>query len=47
MAHFAMITVGTTRDVLHEKTRNTKFNEFILPIINIAKMIKKDGTFEK
>lgn len=47
MAHIAMITVGTTRGVLHEKTKNTKFNEFVLPTINVAKMIEKDGKFDK
>lgn len=47
MAHLAMITVGTTRGILHEKTKNTKFNEFVLPTINITKMIEKDGEFDK
>lgn len=47
MAHLAMITVGTTRGVLHEKTKNTKFNEFIFPTINVAKMIEKDVEFDK
>lgn len=47
MAHLAMITVGTTRGVLHEKTKNTKFNEFVLPTIDVAKMIEKDGEFNK
>ena len=45
MAHLAMITVGTTRGVLHSKTKDTKFNEFILPTINVAEMIKEDGVF--
>ncbi|WP_036823626.1 hypothetical protein [Polaribacter sp. Hel1_85] len=47
MAHLAMITVGTTRGILHEKTRNTKFNEFIVPMINVSEMIKEDGEFSK
>ena len=47
MAHLAVITVGASRGVLHEKTQNTKFNEFVLPTINVAKMIKKDGEFSK
>jgi hypothetical protein len=47
MAHLAVITVGTSRGVLHEKTQNTKFNEFVLPTINVAKMIKEDGEFSK
>jgi hypothetical protein len=47
MAHLAMITVGTSRGVLHGKTKNTKFNDFILPMINVAEMIKEDGEFSK
>lgn len=47
MAHLAMITVGTTRGVLHSKTDNTKFNEFILPTLNITEMITEDGEFKK
>jgi hypothetical protein len=47
MAHLAMITVGTTRGVLHEKTKSTRFNELVLPTINVEKMIKKDGEFNK
>ena len=47
IAHLAMITVGTTRGILHEKTKNTKFNEFVLPTINVAAMIEKDGEFDK
>ena len=47
LAHLAMITVGTTRGVLHSKTENTKFNEFILPTLNVAEMITEDGVFEK
>ncbi len=45
MAHLAMITVGTTRGVLHAKTKDTKFNEFVLPTINVSKMIENDGVF--
>ncbi len=47
MAHLAMITVGTTRGVLHAKTKDTKFNVFILPTINVAEMVKEDSVFEK
>lgn len=47
LAHLAMITIGTTRGILHSKTDNTKFNEFILPTLNVAEMITEDGEFEK
>lgn len=47
LSHLAMITTGTTRGILHSKTENTKFNEFLLPTINITEMITDDGEFEK
>lgn len=47
LSHIAMITTGTTRGILHSKTENTKFNEFLLPTINIKEMITEDGVFEK
>ncbi|HYX05547.1 MAG TPA: hypothetical protein VE912_02315 [Bacteroidales bacterium] len=45
-SHLAMLTVGTTRGVLHEKTNNTPFNRFILPPINLTKLIKEDVTIK-
>ena len=47
MAHLAMLTVGTTRGILHAKTKDTPFNKFILPTINVSEMIEEDGVFEK
>lgn len=47
LAHLAMITVGTTRGILHSKTDNTEFNEFVLPTINVKELINEDGDFEK
>jgi hypothetical protein len=47
MSHLGMITVGTARGVLHTKTESTKFNEFILPTINVAAMIKEDVSFRE
>ncbi|WP_338768026.1 hypothetical protein WAF17_06925 [Bernardetia sp. ABR2-2B] len=47
LAHLAMITVGTTRGVLHSKTTNTKFNDFILPTIDITKIVTEDGKFDE
>jgi hypothetical protein len=45
MCHLGMITVGTARGVLHTKTEGTRFNEFILPTINVTDMIKEDVSF--
>ena len=46
VAHLAMITVGTLRGVLHAKTENTEFNEYLLPTINVAELIKEDVHFD-
>ncbi len=41
-SHLVMLTIGTLRGTLHCKTENTDFNNFILPTINIAELIKDD-----
>jgi len=45
MTHLSMITVGTARGVLHTKTEGTKFNDFVLPTINVMDIIKEDVVF--
>ncbi|MCH2084689.1 MAG: hypothetical protein MK226_20050 [Saprospiraceae bacterium] len=45
MAHLCVITVGTTRGILHAKTEGTAFNQFLLPSINIFDIIQKDVPF--
>jgi hypothetical protein len=45
MTHLGMITVGTARGVLHTKTEGTRFNDFVLPTINVVDMIKEDVSF--
>lgn len=46
LQHMAMLTVGTTRGILHAKTENTCFNKYYLPTINVANMIKEDNVFQ-
>ena len=46
IAHLSMISVGTSRGILHTKTEETIFNKYILPTINVAKMIPEDITFD-
>lgn len=41
-SHLAVITVGTARGVLHEKTNDTPFNHFIIPTINLTHLINED-----
>lgn len=46
VAHMAMITVGTSRGILHTKTEGTVFNDFILPTLNVSKMVGEDVVFD-
>jgi hypothetical protein len=41
-SHLAVITVGTARGVLHEKTNDTPFNSFMIPTINLTTIIEED-----
>lgn len=45
VSHMSMITIGTTRGVLHSKTEGTIFNKYILPTINVDEMISEDVVF--
>ena len=42
ITHLVVITIGTSRGVLHSKTENTFFNQFVLPTINVNELIKGD-----
>ncbi len=46
-SHLVMLTIGTLRGVLHCKTENSEFNNFILPTINVTEMIKSDVEINK
>jgi hypothetical protein len=46
MTHLAMLTIGTTRGILHSKTENTCFNKYIVPTINVTELVKEDVAFE-
>ena len=45
LSHLAMLTIGTTRGVLHAKTEGTCFNKFVLPTVNVSDLIKEDVIF--
>ena len=45
MTHIAMITIGTSRGVLHAKTEGTKFNNFLLPTIDLRKIVTENVLF--
>jgi len=46
IGHLVMLTIGTTRGVLHSKTENTPFNNFLLPTLNVNEIVKKDVVFK-
>lgn len=43
--HLLVLTIGTIRGVLHAKIENTEFNKFLLPTLNISKLISSDIEF--
>jgi len=45
LCHLAMLTVGTSRGILHAKTEGTCFNKYVLPTINVTQIIKEDTIF--
>lgn len=46
LQHMGVLTVGTCRGILHAKTENTGFNQFHIPTINVAELIKEDNVFD-
>lgn len=46
LEHLCVITVGTSRGILHAKTENTTFNKFIIPTLNVTTLVEKDIVFE-
>lgn len=40
--HFAVLTIGAARGILHEKTESTIYNQYLLPTINVKKMVPED-----
>lgn len=40
--HLGILTVGTARGILHAKTENSNFNQFIIPTINLIDMVSDD-----
>ena len=46
ISHLVMLSIGSTRGVLHSKTENTIYNKFLLPTINVNDLIKTDVTIK-
>lgn len=45
LSHLVVLTIGTTRGILHAKTEGTSFNKYVLPTINVTEIIKEDASF--
>lgn len=45
--HLATLTVGTARGVLHERLTKTKLNGFVLPTIDLTKILEEDIVLDK
>jgi len=40
--HFAMLSVGSSRGILHCKTEGTEYNNYLLPTIDVKQMLPED-----
>lgn len=45
--HLATLSVGTARGVLHERLSKTKLNGFVLPTIDLTKILEEDIVLDK
>ncbi len=43
--HLGVIAVGTTRGILHEKTKDSVLNKYPIQTINVVELINSDITF--
>lgn len=43
--HLAVLTIGTSRGILHAKTEGTPLNRFFLPPLNLTEIVKSDQIF--
>ncbi len=46
LQHLAVISIGTTRGVLHSKTEKTDYNHYPLPTVNVKEKLTKDLLFD-
>ncbi len=46
LRHLAVLTIGTTRGILHAKLEDTPFDQMILPTVNIVDLIEQPLTFD-
>jgi hypothetical protein len=46
LTHITVLSVGTTRGILHEKTNDSFLNKFVLPTIDVTKLVNADAEFQ-
>jgi hypothetical protein len=46
MTHITMISISSVRGVLHAKTEGTEFNKYLLPTLDVTKMVEEDIKFD-
>lgn len=47
ISHLSVLTIGTTRGILHEKIKDyPTFNQFLLPTINVTEIVKEHVVIE-
>ncbi len=45
LSHLAVLTIGTTRGILHARTEGTCFNKYVVLTVNVTEIIKEDAIF--
>jgi hypothetical protein len=46
ITHMSVLSIGTTRGILHAKTEDTSFSNFVIPTVNVTELIKEDAIFQ-
>ena len=46
LQQMTMLTIGTTRGILHAKIEGTPFYQYLVPLINVEELIKEDKALE-
>jgi len=46
LRHLAMISVGTSRGILHSQTLGSDYNNYPLPTLNVDAMVNNDQSFK-
>lgn len=44
--HLGVLSIGTTRGVLHAKTEGSPFNNYLIPTLDVTQLVKSDVFFD-